>query len=79
MDESDHYVSNAARERQALQTHAHILQTCSLYENHRDVLRKVSDQLDLRCILGTRKGIEALAKFISLTGAFTKTGDATVD
>ena len=42
-------------------------------------MRKVSDQLDLRCILGTRKGIEALAKFISLTGAFTKTGDATVN
>ena len=46
---------------------------------HRHLLSAISPDLHLPDILGTHKGIMALAKFISLTGAFTKTGDTLVD
>lgn len=40
---------------------------------HRHVLRAASRTIDLPTILGTKKGITALATFIR-SGAFTKTG-----
>ena len=57
-----------------LQTREHIIRDCARYEAHRDVLRKVSATLSLPEILGTRKGLEALAAFLEKSGAFTKTG-----
>ena len=62
-----------------LQTRSHILKECEQYDDHRHVLRKISPGLVLSEILGTKDGIAALAHFISLTGAFTKTGEASVD
>ncbi|KAJ7430606.1 hypothetical protein B0H11DRAFT_1942758 [Mycena galericulata] len=38
------------------------------------VLREVSNQISIPDILGTEKGIQALAKFLESSGAFTKTG-----
>ncbi|KAL6309788.1 hypothetical protein BKA93DRAFT_723256 [Sparassis latifolia] len=58
-----------------LQTRNHILLHCERYDAHRHVLSKPFPSMRLKDILGTKKGIMALAKFISLTGAFTKTGD----
>ncbi|KAL6300202.1 hypothetical protein BKA93DRAFT_740945, partial [Sparassis latifolia] len=58
-----------------LQTRKHILLDCERYEAHRHVLSKPFPNMRLCDILGTKKGITVLAKFISLTGAFTKTGD----
>ena len=57
-----------------LQTREHIIRDCTRYEAHHDVLRKVSATLSLPEILGTRKGLEALAAFLEKSGAFTKTG-----
>lgn len=58
----------------ALQTRTHILQDCSRYAQHQHILRKVSLNISLPSILGTDKGISALAEFIRKTGAFTKEG-----
>ncbi|KAG6822083.1 hypothetical protein H0H92_015424, partial [Tricholoma furcatifolium] len=52
----------------------HILAECELYEEHRDILREVDNDLDPGLLLGTEDGIKALAKFMALSGAFTKTG-----
>ena len=57
------------------QTRAHILQACPLYEEHRSLLRDVVPAMDLNTILSTKDGIAALAKFIQVSSAFTKTGD----
>ncbi|TFY53155.1 hypothetical protein EVJ58_g9608 [Rhodofomes roseus] len=57
------------------QTRKHILQDCPRYEPSRYLLRAVSEQVDLPTILGTEKGIAALAKFIERSGAFMKTGE----
>ncbi|OSX55828.1 hypothetical protein POSPLADRAFT_1081796, partial [Postia placenta MAD-698-R-SB12] len=56
------------------QTRAHILQDCPRYAPHRHILRGVSTTIDLPTILGTEKGIAALAVFIARSGAFTKSG-----
>uniref|UniRef100_D8QKE3 Uncharacterized protein n=1 Tax=Schizophyllum commune (strain H4-8 / FGSC 9210) TaxID=578458 RepID=D8QKE3_SCHCM len=55
-------------------TRPHILQECPIYEQHRHILRKVSEDVALAEILGTPKGIDALARFLKKSGAFTKTG-----
>ncbi|KAG6805447.1 hypothetical protein H0H92_015332 [Tricholoma furcatifolium] len=52
----------------------HILAECELYEEHRDILREVDNDLDTGQLLGTEDGIKALAKFLTMSGAFTKTG-----
>lgn len=54
------------------QTHRHILQDCELFEEHRDILRDVSQDVKMADILGTAKGIDALASFIKRSGAFKK-------
>ncbi|KAJ3865979.1 hypothetical protein EV359DRAFT_27801, partial [Lentinula novae-zelandiae] len=59
------------------QTRDHIIQTCEIYDDYRDLLWNVSDDLDIGEILGTEEGIEALAEFIEKSGAFKKTGQLT--
>lgn len=44
------------------------------YDNFRHILRKASDDICLKEILGTEEGIEALTEFLEESGAFTKTG-----
>ncbi|KAJ4495949.1 hypothetical protein C8J55DRAFT_400700, partial [Lentinula edodes] len=57
-----------------LQTREHILRACPRYDNFRHILRKASDDICLKEILGTEEGIEALTEFLEESGAFTKTG-----
>ncbi|KAG6889956.1 hypothetical protein C0992_003436 [Termitomyces sp. T32_za158] len=56
------------------QTREHVIQTCPEYEEHRHILREVDEQLELRILLGTKEGLEATAKFLAKSSAFTKTG-----
>ncbi|KAJ7080820.1 hypothetical protein B0H15DRAFT_803957 [Mycena belliarum] len=56
-----------------LQTRAHVLQDCAKHERHRGLVREVSEQLSIPDILSTEKGLQALAKFLENSGAFTKT------
>ncbi|KAK0464628.1 uncharacterized protein EV420DRAFT_1517295 [Desarmillaria tabescens] len=44
-----------------METRDHIIRECPRYNGHRDGLRKVSRDLYLPDILGTKEGIEALA------------------
>ena len=55
------------------QTRSHILTDCPLLEEHRHLLREASQDLSPAVILGTHKGLEALAKFITASNAFGKT------
>jgi ribonuclease HI len=57
------------------QTRDHILRSCTKYAAHRHILIKASPGIYLPDILGTHKGIMALAEFLSVSGAFTKTGN----
>ncbi|KAH8101454.1 RnaseH domain, transposon factor [Cristinia sonorae] len=61
------------------QSRKHILFECPRYEDHRDIILKVSPLKKEEVILGSDEGIKALAKFIARTGAFTKTGDQTAE
>jgi hypothetical protein len=61
------------------QTRNHILAECPLYDEHRHLLRAASNTLSSPMILGTRKGLEALGKFIKLSGAFAKISSPTPD
>jgi hypothetical protein len=56
------------------QTWVHILRECETYAWHRDILEEVSKEISMPEILGTEKGLRALALFLEKTGAFTKTG-----
>ncbi|KAJ3853055.1 hypothetical protein EV368DRAFT_23101, partial [Lentinula lateritia] len=47
---------------------------CLRYEDSRHILRKASQDICLKDILGTKEGIEALTEFLDEIGAFTKTG-----
>ncbi|KAF8215362.1 hypothetical protein K438DRAFT_1801119 [Mycena galopus ATCC 62051] len=51
-----------------------VLRECQNYAQHRDLLRGASPKLSLPEILGTEKGLQALAKFLEASGAFMKTG-----
>ncbi|KAF5342602.1 hypothetical protein D9611_001405 [Ephemerocybe angulata] len=50
--------------------------TANAYEEARDILREESRDIVMADILGTRKGIKALAKFLKESGAFTRDGRA---
>ncbi|KAJ7181309.1 hypothetical protein C8R43DRAFT_869511, partial [Mycena crocata] len=52
----------------------HLLRECPQYEDQRKILRKVSPDVSVPEILGTKEGIVALAEFLEKSGAFTKTG-----
>jgi ribonuclease HI len=56
------------------QTREHILIHCPRYDEHRTHLRKVSRYISLPVILGSAKGISALALFLQKSGAFTMHG-----
>ena len=57
---------------EGLQTREHVLRECPLFNEHRPYLRKVSEDISLPEILGTRDGISALTTFLEKSGAFTK-------
>ena len=57
-----------------LESRNHILTECPRYDQHRKILKKASRHLALPVILGTPKGISALAEFIQKSGAFSRTG-----
>ncbi|KAG5720557.1 hypothetical protein E4T56_gene6078 [Termitomyces sp. T112] len=67
--------SNRCTCEDIFQTREHVIKECPKHERHRDILREVDAQLELGILLGTKKGLEALAKFLAKTGAFTKTGE----
>ena len=56
------------------ETRNHILHDCPRYALHRNILVKASRPLALSAILGSKKGIAALADFISKSGAFSREG-----
>jgi len=59
---------------ESFQTHTHILRECHLYKDHRYILRKISPSIYPPDILGTQKGVEALAEFLSKSNAYTRSG-----
>lgn len=54
------------------QTRAHILTECPNFDAYRHHLRAASRTLSLPVILGTKSGLEALAKFVAESHAFSK-------
>jgi ribonuclease HI len=63
-------------DNETLETRSHILAECPRYTQHRKILQKASRYIALPEILGTKKGIAALAEFIQKSGAFSRTGTA---
>ena len=61
-------------DNETLETRSHILIDCPRYDEHRRILVKASRHLSIPVLLGTVKGITALAKFIQKSGAFSRTG-----
>ena len=61
-------------DNETLETRTHILVDCPRYDEHRGILEKASKHLSIPVLLGTTKGITALAKFIQKSGAFSRTG-----
>jgi hypothetical protein len=59
-----------------VQTRLHILQECHLHERHRHLLRDVSPTLSLPVLLGSPKGLSAVAAFLAKTSAFRPTAPA---
>ncbi len=55
-----------------IQTRAHVIQDCDLFEDARSILYNFDVSLSLPEILGTPKGIDALTQFIRRSGAFKK-------
>jgi ribonuclease HI len=66
-------------DNETLESRNHILRECPRYAQHRNILSKASRSLALPVILGSKKGIEALALFIRESGAFTRTGTPTTE
>lgn len=60
--------------REPVQTRPHVSLDCPLCEEHRHILRDAPEDISLAEILGSPKGIDALARFLRKSGAFTKTG-----
>ena len=61
-----------------LQTRDHILFECEIHEEHRHIIDEGAPDHRLATILGTKKGIEALAKFVRICKAFQKQKARTV-
>ena len=59
---------------ECLQTHKYLLCKCPRYEEHWHILQKVSKDISLPEILGTKGGILALANFLKESRAFTNSG-----
>ncbi|KAK0492198.1 hypothetical protein EDD18DRAFT_1014683, partial [Armillaria luteobubalina] len=58
-----------------MQTRDHIIRKCPRYDGHRERRHKVSSDIYMPDILGTKEGIEALTSFLENLGAITKTGN----
>jgi hypothetical protein len=56
-----------------LQTREHILRECPLHELARHHLREASRTLSLPVLLGSPKGLAAVARFLDSSNAFVKT------
>jgi ribonuclease HI len=56
-----------------IQTREHIIQDCELFEAQRHLLHDVDSTLSLSKLLGTKKGLLAMAAFLDKTSAFSKT------
>ena len=54
------------------QTRAHVLTECPIYDPYRHHLRTVSRTLSIPVILSTKSGLQALAKFVNESHAFSK-------
>jgi len=54
------------------QTRAHVLTECPIYDAYRHHLHTVSHTLSIPVILGTKSGLQALAKFVNESHAFSK-------
>ena len=61
-------------DNETLESRSHILIECPRYDQHRNILEKASKYIALPVLLGSDKGIKALAKFIHKSGAFSRTG-----
>ena len=59
IDERDHNC-----ECGQLETVEHVLKECSLHPAERDLLRRVSPELDPKILLDTKKGLGAVVKFL---------------
>jgi len=57
-----------------LETREHILRECTRFSAYHHILQETSPNILLSDILGTKEGISALAKFLELSGAFSRTG-----
>ena len=55
-----------------IQTHDHILIDCPLYDGARSHLRRASRSLCIPTLLGTYKGLKAVARFLTSSNAFSK-------
>ena len=55
-----------------LQTRDHILFDCLIHEKHEHLINEGAPDHKLTTILGTKKGIDALAKFVRESKAFQK-------
>ena len=55
-----------------IQTREHILFECETHEEHWHIIDEGAPDCKLATILGTKKGIEALARFVRGTKAFQK-------
>jgi ribonuclease HI len=52
----------------------HVFRVCQTFDEHRNILTKISRDASPYVLLGSDKGLLAVAKFIEKTGAFTKEG-----
>ncbi|KAG9019083.1 hypothetical protein FRB90_006606 [Tulasnella sp. 427] len=57
---------------ESVETREHVLRECWMHEEHRPILEEASEQIKLADILGTAKGIKALAQFTARSGAFSR-------
>jgi len=54
--------------------YTHVLRDCCLYRDHRYILEEISPFIYPPDILGTHEGIQAVAKFLLKSNAFTRSG-----
>jgi hypothetical protein len=52
----------------------HILHSCESYKEHRKILTEVHRDHSPTVLLGSKKGLLAMAKFLKVSGAFTSNG-----
>ncbi|KAG6872635.1 hypothetical protein C0995_008066, partial [Termitomyces sp. Mi166 len=57
------------------QTREHVIKECPKYGEHRHILEDADAQMELGVLLGSKKGLEAMAKFLAKTGAFHQDGE----